>query len=704
MTDQSVNMNMFSDENNSHESYSDGEFTDDSDFDDVGSTFTHRYEQEEQTNELQLEHEQEQEDDRRTTMKIQEKDTIKFILPDRKMPSDEEMYICWQDYLDAEQKKIKRDLAIHTIKDWLLWCVLKRRSKQKQHYEKSEERRNKLTLWQKSMKPPHIGGIVRLSPLPDFEIEYAKMCEMKDRIATIKKGLEWRIEAMVANKARKLTNWKIRVASRKAGKARAIAKIGLNKNTTWHMKRRAGALTFKEKKDVRNEAGDGRRSNRKIRQEKEKIDAIDLAVKDEKKKQARKEYIQSITLQEEDERTDKQKQTDKEEKKIDQDDEKEVQEALILINRKCIEKFKLQDEEQKKENESKKMKKEDEKDEDYFVKTISSNMGIEIKDEPMKIKKKKIKKKVVLKTGFKGLIDVAVDKRKAVDETYAARCNGFDDATDTEKMKETLKYTSLCRSVKEKKKCYHTDCRFAHSIDQLQRGYCRFGKGCKFVKTLLNGQYANCKFGRSGKSCSFFHPDEHDRGFCNRMGLKYIPKKTEEKTEKTVIKSRWEPPVSTLIRTWAKVMKKTETDEKIKDFKSKMTKKWNEVVIETLSEEQKVALYGKGVQILGYVSDERCNEPFIQPTKREKWDKRGLGFSTEPRSASTKLVTVKGFNWVKGEVLQPPDRELEDTVMAKVIEAVQLINKKIERKIAERVQQAKVKAQLINKKIEKKNR
>ena len=69
-------------------------------------------------------------------------------------------------------------------------------------------------------------------------------------------------------------------------------------------------------------------------------------------------------------------------------------------------------------------------------------------------------------------------------------------------MADILTYTTLCRSVTENKKCFHKNCRFAHSIDQLKPRECRFRDACGFVKQSINGHYENVNFGKTGKKCS----------------------------------------------------------------------------------------------------------------------------------------------------------------------------------------------------------
>jgi hypothetical protein len=68
---------------------------------------------------------------------------------------------------------------------------------------------------------------------------------------------------------------------------------------------------------------------------------------------------------------------------------------------------------------------------------------------------------------------------------------------------EATHFTKMCNSVVSGKACVHgTRCRFAHSVDQLQKIICRFGDRC-----------------RNGKSCPYWHQDESSVSYATRLGL-----------------------------------------------------------------------------------------------------------------------------------------------------------------------------------------
>ena len=125
-----------------------------------------------------------------------------------------------------------------------------------------------------------------------------------------------------------------------------------------------------------------------------------------------------------------------------------------------------------------------------------------------------------------------------------------------------------------------------------------------------------------------------------------------------------------------------------------------------MSLEKKLDLYGKCDFLLERAYEKRENNPIIITSTHKPSVKEGLGcvdISTSILPSSTQIqVTMPGFNWVKGTVLQPTlksklDRYLVDP-MEKVKLAVLAINKKID--IIDRVEKAKTKAIEINSRLE----
>ena len=647
-----------------------------------------RYAEDVKQTEIENEMEQAEEERKYKASLLQHPDEMEFIRPARKLVSVEEMNAWFYSLLNAEAEARVRAWAVPIIEAWWKRCLIAKAKKAEE--KRMEWRRQELAEWKKVRTPRR--GISQLGPLVIFENEYALMRECRNNHRLIKAGIEERVQSAKAKADAIVAAERAAIRNRKAGKARAQAKKGMNKNTTWHKARESGSLAIKTKSPAPiSDEGKGKRAQRKIRQEKERQEAAEHAARLQEEKKAAFVFVDL-----KDERTD-------EEKAAEEAEEAELEEALRRMNRACVEKISQQEaQEAQAQAEAKaagELKANEEAELAEFVAVMSKN-------------RKPNTKKVVIELGFKSLKEQKIEQRRATDEKFNARCEGFKDLSSKEKLAEVLKFTSLCRSVASKKKCYHKDCRFAHSIDQLQQKDCRFGLGCKFVKKMENGQYENAKFGHTGKTCSCMHPGEHKRGFCIRMGLKYVPgesEKIQEVKPSTVftsapIKAPGVPSV------WAKVVSAAETAEKVAECKAKMTKAWSTVVVDTLTEEKKAEIYGKGVELLGAVSEECDSVPIIPSTIRKTCDKRGLCFFDQEQKTSTKLlVTTPGFSWVKGAVLEPEQkkrwdpRPVLDPVIVKVAAAVQAINDRVAKiqtaDIERRVRNAKAKAAEITKRL-----
>jgi hypothetical protein len=195
------------------------------------------------------------------------------------------------------------------------------------------------------------------------------------------------------------------------------------------------------------------------------------------------------------------------------------------------------------------------------------------------------------------------------------------------------------------------------------------------------------------------------------MGLEYTPETAapvEEKPQAVVplpcsAANAWTKVISTpLVSSTPSVSTQPKT--------SKMTKQWCQVVVDTLSAEKKLEIYGKGAVIYGFVEEKRDIAPII-PTTRKPQDMRGIGFNSK-HIPTPILVTSPGFNWVKGAVLLPDPIEpktstvVTSTVMEKVHAAILVINARIASldktrglDISKRLENAKAKAMEINLRI-----
>ena len=690
MSCSSKHTNMFSAEENvsyetesdcddNHSVYSDVELDDDHGdlFECAGDRFTEEVPQTEAEKMADKIDVQESElKERAERLKLQHPDEMEYIRKALVMPCEKEMNAIWYAFLDEEIKIQSQALAVPVIENWWSLCVKRKAKRTAEQFEK--DRRTLFNSWKRIRSK---SCIRQLSPQVPFEESYKLMQEVKRIHSLINSGIQERIRMIKVNADRKVAAKKASERAKSIGKARAVAKTGMNKNTEWHKQRLAGALALKNATVIAsvNEAGTGKRVQRKIRQEKERKEAIAEAAR-----LAAVVVKVNVTVVSEIEiETEEQKQIKQAEK-----------EELIMINRLCIETEKRREEMEKLDDEKKKVDDEEKKELDEFVAVMS-----------------KAKKYVVIKLGFKSLKDQVVDRRKTVDKKFSDRCDGFADLSSKEKLAEVLKFTTLCTSVTSKKKCYHPNCRFAHSVDQLQEKQCRFGLGCKFVKQTENGQYANQKFGKTGKSCSCIHPGEHKRGFCIRMGLEYTPETAapvEEKPQAVVplpcsAANAWTKVISTpLVSSTPSVSTQPKT--------SKMTNQWCQVVVDTLSAEKKLEIYGKGAVIYGFVEEKRDIAPII-PTTRKPQDMRGIGFNSK-HIPTPILVTSPGFNWVKGAVLLPDPIEpktstvVTSAVMEKVHAAILVINARIASldktrglDISKRLENAKAKAMEINLRI-----
>ena len=89
---------------------------------------------------------------------------------------------------------------------------------------------------------------------------------------------------------------------------------------------------------------------------------------------------------------------------------------------------------------------------------------------------------------------------------------------------QDLTFTKMCNSVMSSKACFHgKNCRFAHSMEQLQKKPCAFPDRCRFAACTGEGVYKNKPCQKTGKICSFWHQNETNQSYADRLGFK-IPK------------------------------------------------------------------------------------------------------------------------------------------------------------------------------------
>jgi hypothetical protein len=636
MSSTSEHKNMFfsNDENYDSGDESSQEFSDysDAEFSPQGDRFEDDYEEtQELTTKQVLEDKMEviEMDYESSKSLIQDPDTMKYIRPARVMPSHTEqdhwLHRLLTSIKDLEEKKNTALL----LENERVFIIRSDADKRVMEYKAGQHK--ELCLWKKIRSSTRATSISQLSQLPPFEDEYSAMIMMKTINSLIKSGIEERIRMQQVKADSIKAQERLVVRNRKAGKARAIAKQGMNKRTAWHTARNANSLVIKTTSINSSITGEGKRTQRKIRQEKDRIEAIAYA---ERLGEVKKKEFSLPDIEFHVDLTDEERAAEKEELDI----------ALALINRICVEKAsdieKREAEEEKAIEEKKKQKDREKKEKDRFVKVINRN-----------------KKPKVIQLGFIGLKEQAIIRRKATDTQYNDRCEAFIVLANKEKLSDSLKFTALCKSVVTGKKCYHTNCKFAHKIEDLVQKDCRFGIACKFVRRIQNLQYINKKFGQTGKTCSCIHPGEDERGFYARMGVKFT-------TPVTVTTTKFSSPpinyVTPLVNVWTTVVKKAERETNMAEYRAKMTKPWAQIVVDTLTADEKKDMYGRGVELLGVVDQKRDSTPIIPTTQRKPWDNSGLGFTqkkTSPPTHPTKLVSSIYFNWVKGMVLKPENVE-----------------------------------------------
>ena len=98
-------------------------------------------------------------------------------------------------------------------------------------------------------------------------------------------------------------------------------------------------------------------------------------------------------------------------------------------------------------------------------------------------------------------------------EHYEKRGDGFKLLTDKNVMETKLLKTRMCMSVATKTQCKHSNCRFAHSTEELTPSYCAFNDSCKLVRTI-GGKIKNRS---KNKICEYIHIGETKEEFNERI-------------------------------------------------------------------------------------------------------------------------------------------------------------------------------------------
>ena len=98
-------------------------------------------------------------------------------------------------------------------------------------------------------------------------------------------------------------------------------------------------------------------------------------------------------------------------------------------------------------------------------------------------------------------------------EHYEKRGDGFKLLTDKNVMETKLLKTRMCMSVATKTQCKHSNCRFAHSTDELTPSFCAFNDSCKLVRTV-GGKIKNRS---KNKICEYIHIGETKEEFNDRI-------------------------------------------------------------------------------------------------------------------------------------------------------------------------------------------
>jgi hypothetical protein len=591
------------------------------------------------------------------------------ILPPRSLPSVEEMNAEWGkvvDQLIVEEYFAKLTKMGNVLKAG--WDI--RRSKaeeEKRATDMIKWRMDRVSKWRATRRNNE--GISRLGPLRSFEDDEKLMKiweeNEKNREEDLKNeeyGLRMKKLYENANKLRAEREKKRMSSNRGMNNQTAEQKASNAKAKIEADKAMRAAANSERLKTKAKEHAEWLAENARVQAlPKHSLITIDYIVEDEEVKQ------NEADEKEADEKEADEKEAEDEEVKQNEADEKEVMKNLLLQSIYIVEERERREEKEKvKKAEVDALEAEAEDLEVHFINTMTKSMGVQdtkhtlVKDD----------KKNIFQLGFVGLIAQKKAERCLTDAKFSKRSEAFSDLADKKKLDEVLTFTTLCKSVTSGKKCYHTNCRFAHSFEQLKARECRFGESCGFVRKTESGQYMNAKFGRTGKTCFCLHPGETQLGLSSRMGLK--------NTEKAVA-----VPVQVVTPVHVAVPVPVHVAEV--EVKSD-NKTWASIVYNSIDNAEKNKMYGKGLEMVsknGYVDGSGLGKQstgIVNPLSiyniRHPRQTTGLGYYDKPGVC----VTAKGFSWVKGSVLQPEKRVTESRwdVKPKFMVAVDELNQKLD--------------------------
>lgn len=105
----------------------------------------------------------------------------------------------------------------------------------------------------------------------------------------------------------------------------------------------------------------------------------------------------------------------------------------------------------------------------------------------------------------------------------STRALGYDRLKNPQNHSGVFKHTLFCNGIfGPQGTCKHgSECRFAHSWDQLAKKECAFADQCRYTKYQGKGVYTNVTSSRDpDRKCSFWHPEETNASWFSRMGYR----------------------------------------------------------------------------------------------------------------------------------------------------------------------------------------
>ena len=535
----------------------------------------------------------------------------------RELPSDEEMYMEFYGILDKESTQANQRFAIGVIEAW--WHVCKK--------HKSEldlmKRRKEVLAWNAKRGGKY--AISRLEPIVDFDVEYTQMITEEKKEHMRKQAEEEKKTVEDAKKYAKELESIMRIKRRKAWKERNTAKKGCNKNSTWHKKRGQNGFVLAAKNVKKSIEGHGRRSVKTWEAVNKTVNVSD---------EPSIVYVEHNT---------------------DVQDDTATSDIYELMSA-TIEAAGRLEQKEKEESVARELEKEEEDDEAYFVSRMGGQKKKSTQKKSVNSGKSATRKFEPIDVKCTSIIATAKARRRAVDIKFNAREQGFMDSMDPESIKNALKCTILCNSIKEQKKCHHKKCRFAHSLDELRRATCRFGEGCQFILRDEDGIYTNKSYPHKTASkptrvCHFQHPGEIDIQFCNRLGLPYtqtLPVPTTATTT-TPVPTTATTPVPTTATTTTPYWTPTKT--------SRVTPSWALIVLKSLTSYVEI----KEESVEEKPETEQVQESDAKPVRVSRWGAK--------RVQESEAKPVRVSRW-----------DVDDHTISKASECAKRINKQLQEK------------------------